>query len=402
MTSNDTRSMGSDGLEAAPLGLGCMGMSEFYGTADEGEAVRTIHRALELGVTLLDTADMYGPFTNEKLVGRAVREWGGERPLIATKFGNVRGENGEFLGIRGDAGYVRNACEASLKRLGLDTIDLYYQHRVDPEVPIEETVGAMAELVQEGKVRHLGLSEAGAETIRRAVAVHPISALQTEYSLWERSVEEEILPTIRELGIGFVAYSPLGRGFLTGKIRHAGISEAAPDTIRRANAVQPVAAVQTEYSLWTRDPEDDGVLATCAELGIGFVAYSPIGRGFLSGQIRSIDDLAPDDFRRRNPRFQGEAFEQNLRLVDRVREIADEKGVTATQLALAWVMAQGERPGNPTIVPIPGTKRVAYLEENAAAVGIELTEDELRRIDAAAPVGAAEGDRYPDMSSVHR
>ena len=219
MTQNDKRSIGSHGLEAAPLGLGCMGMSEFYGTADEGEAVRTIHRALELGVTLLDTADMYGPFTNEKLVGRAVREWGGERPLIATKFGNVRGENGEFLGIRGDAGYVRNACEASLQRLGLDTIDLYYQHRVDPEVPIEETVGAMAELVQEGKVRHLGLSEAGAETIRRAVEVHPISALQTEYSLWERSVEEEILPTIRELGIGFVAYSPLGRGFLTGKIR---------------------------------------------------------------------------------------------------------------------------------------------------------------------------------------
>ena len=203
-----------------------MGMSEFYGTADEGEAVRTIHRALELGVTLLDTADMYGPFTNEKLVGRAVREWGGERPLIATKFGNVRGESGEFLGIRGDAEYVRNACEASLQRLGLDTIDLYYQHRVDPEVPIEETVGAMAELVQAGKVRHLGLSEAGAETIRKAVAVHPISALQSEYSLWERSLEEEILPTIRELGIGFVAYSPLGRGFLTGKIR-------SPTTSRR-------------------------------------------------------------------------------------------------------------------------------------------------------------------------
>ena len=213
------RRLGSQGLEVSALGLGCMGMSEFYGTPDESEAVRTIHRALELGVTLLDTADMYGPFTNEKLVGRAVREWGGERPLIATKFGNVRGENGEFLGIRGDAGYVRTACEASLERLGVDTIDLYYQHRVDPETPIEETAGAMAELVQEGKVRHLGLSEAGAETIRRAVAVHPIAALQTEYSLWERSVEEEILPTIRELGIGFVAYSPLGRGFLTGRIR---------------------------------------------------------------------------------------------------------------------------------------------------------------------------------------
>ena len=219
MVRNQQRNIGSNGLEAAPLGLGCMGMSEFYGTSDEGEAIRTIHRALELGVTLLDTADMYGPFTNEKLVGRALREWGGERPLVATKFGNVRGENGEFLGIRGDAGYVRAACEASLRRLGTDTIDLYYQHRVDPETPIEETVGAMAELVQEGKVRQLGLSEAGADTIRKAVAVHPISALQSEYSLWERSVEEEILPTVRELGIGFVAYSPLGRGFLTGKIR---------------------------------------------------------------------------------------------------------------------------------------------------------------------------------------
>jgi aryl-alcohol dehydrogenase-like predicted oxidoreductase len=219
MVRNPQRNLGSHGLAASPLGLGCMGMSEFYGTPDESEAVRTIHRALELGVTLLDSADMYGPFTNEKLVGRAVREWSGERPPIATKFGNVRGENGEFLGIRGDAEYVRKACEASLQRLGLDHIDLYYQHRVDPETPIEETVGAMAELVQEGKVRHLGLSEAGADTIRRAVKVHPICALQTEYSLWERSVEEEILPTVRELGIGFVAYSPLGRGFLTGKIR---------------------------------------------------------------------------------------------------------------------------------------------------------------------------------------
>jgi aryl-alcohol dehydrogenase-like predicted oxidoreductase len=219
MVRNPQRSIGSHGLAAAPLGLGCMGMSEFYGTPDEGEAVRTIHRALELGVTLLDTADMYGPFTNERLVGRAVREWGGERPLIATKFGNVRGEGGEFLGIRGDAGYVRAACEASLRRLGLDHVDLYYQHRVDAETPIEETVGAMAELVQEGKVRYLGLSEAGADTIRKAAEVHPISALQSEYSLWERSVEEEILPIVRELGIGFVAYSPLGRGFLTGKIR---------------------------------------------------------------------------------------------------------------------------------------------------------------------------------------
>ena len=219
MVTNQQRKLGDHGLEASPLGLGCMGMSEFYGSPDESEAVRTVHRALELGVTLLDTADMYGPFTNERLVGRAVREWSGERPLIATKFGNVRGENGEFLGIRGDAEYVRNACEASLQRLGLDHIDLYYQQRVDAETPIEETVGAMAELVQEGKVRYLGLSEAGADTIRRAAGVHPIAALQTEYSLWERSVEQEILPAVRELGIGFVAYSPLGRGFLTGKIR---------------------------------------------------------------------------------------------------------------------------------------------------------------------------------------
>jgi aryl-alcohol dehydrogenase-like predicted oxidoreductase len=225
------RSIGNQGLQAAPLGLGCMGMSEFYGTPDEGEAVRTIHRALELGVTLLDTADMYGPFTNERLVGRAVREWQGERPLVATKFGNVRGEGGEFLGIRGDAEYVRNACEASLQRLGLDHIDLYYQHRVDDKTPIEETVGAMAELVQEGKIRHLGLSEAGADTIRRAAEVHPISALQTEYSLWERSVEEEILPVVRELGIGFVAYSPLGRGFLTGKIRS--VDDLQEDDSRR-------------------------------------------------------------------------------------------------------------------------------------------------------------------------
>src|SRR5215216_1676670 len=330
MTLRDKRSIGGHGLEAAPLGLGCMGMSEFYGTADEGEAVRTIHRALELGATLLDTADMYGPFTNERLVGRALREWGGERPLIATKFGNVRGEQGEFLGIRGDAEYVRKACEASLERLGVETIDLYYQHRVDPETPIEETVGAMAELVQEGKVRHLGLSEAGAETIRRAVEVHPISALQTEYSLWERSVEQEILPTVRELGIGFVAYSPLGRGFLTGR-------------------------------------------------------------------IRSVDDLEENDARRSSPRFQGENFEKNLELVDRVKEIANEKGVAASQLALAWLLHQGE-----DIVPIPGTKRREYLEENVAAVGITLTDEELRRIDEVAPKGAASGERYSDMSTVNR
>jgi aryl-alcohol dehydrogenase-like predicted oxidoreductase len=282
---------------------------------------------------------MYGPFTNERLVGQAIA---GRRDevVLATKFGNERGEDGSFRGINGTPDYVRRACDASLQRLGVDVIDLYYQHRVDTKVPIEDTWGALKELVD------------------------------------------------------------------AGKIRHAGISEAAPETIRRAHAVQPVTAVQTEYSLWTREPEDDGVLATCAELGIGFVAYSPIGRGFLSGQIRSLDDLAPDDFRRRNPRFQGEAFEQNLRLVDRVREIADEKGVTASQLALAWVMTQsggpGGRAGNPTIVPIPGTKRVAYLEENAAAVDIALTDDDLRRLDEAAPVGAAAGDRYPDMSTVHR
>src|SRR5215216_4657240 len=330
MTLSDKRRIGTDGLEAAPLGLGCTGMSEFYGTADEGEAVRTIHRALELGVTLLDTADMYGPWTNERLVGRAVREWGGERPLIATKFGNVRGDGGEFLGVRGDADYIRACCEASLERLGVETIDLYYQHRVDPETPIEETVGAMAELVQEGKVRYLGLSEAGAETIRRAVEVHPISALQTEYSLWERSVEQEILPTVRELGIGFVAYSPLGRGFLTGRIRR-------------------------------------------------------------------FEDLPEGDFRRSSPRFQGENFEKNLELVDRVKEIANEKGVAASQLALAWLLHQGE-----DIVPIPGTKRREYLEENVAAVGITLTDEELRRIDEVAPKGAASGERYSDMSTVNR
>jgi aryl-alcohol dehydrogenase-like predicted oxidoreductase len=329
----DTRTLGT--LTVSAEGLGCMGMSEFYGTADQAEAERTIHRALDLGVTLLDTADMYGPFTNEQLVGTAIA---GRRDevVLATKFGNERRPDGSFVRINGTPEYVHRACDASLQRLGVEAIDLYYQHRVDPTVPIEDTWGALRELVE------------------------------------------------------------------AGKIRHAGISEAAPETIRRAHAVQPVTAVQTEYSLWTRDPEDDGVLATCAELGIGFVAYSPIGRGFLSGQIRSIDDLGPDDFRRRNPRFQGEAFQQNLRLVDRVREIVDEKGVTATQLALAWVMAQSDRGGNPTIVPIPGTKRVAYLEENVAAADVRLGEEDLRRLDEAAPVGAAVGDRYPDMSVVHR
>jgi aryl-alcohol dehydrogenase-like predicted oxidoreductase len=324
-----------DGLTVSAMGLGCMGMSEFYGTGDQAEAERTIRRALDLGVTFLDTADMYGPFTNEQLVGKAIAGRRDEVQL-ATKFGNERTPDGGRVGINGKPEYVHQACDASLRRLGVDVIDLYYQHRVDTAVPIEDTWGALRELVE------------------------------------------------------------------AGKIRHAGISEAAPETIRRAHAVQPVTAVQTEYSLWTRDPEENGVFATCAELGIGFVAYSPIGRGFLSGQIRSVDDLAPDDFRRHNPRFQGEAFEQNLRLVDRVREIADEKGITASQLALAWVMAQGGRAGHPNIVPIPGTKRVAYLEENAAAVDVQLTDDDLRRLDEAAPVGAAQGDRYPDMSTVNR
>jgi aryl-alcohol dehydrogenase-like predicted oxidoreductase len=321
-------------LSVPALGLGCMGMSEFYGRGDQAEAERTIRRALDLGVTHLDTADMYGPFTNERLVGQAIA---GRRDevVLATKFGNERGEDGSFRGVNGRPDYVRRACDASLQRLGVDVIDLYYQHRVDTAVPVEETWGAIRELVEAGKVRA------------------------------------------------------------------AGISEAAPETIRRAHAVQPVSAVQTEYSLWSRDPEVDGVLATCAELGVGFVAYSPIGRGFLSGQIRSVDDLAPDDFRRSNPRFQGEAFEQNLRLVDRVRDLAGEKGVTASQLALAWVLAQSGRGGTPEVVAIPGTKRVRYLEENAAAAEVELTDDDLRRLDDAAPVGAAAGDRYPDMSTVH-
>jgi aryl-alcohol dehydrogenase-like predicted oxidoreductase len=328
-----TRTLGS--LTVPAEGLGCMGMSEFYGTGDQQEAERTIHRALDLGVTLLDTADMYGPFTNERLVGKAIAGRR-EEVVLATKFGNERGEDGSFRGINGTPDYVRAACDASLQRLGVDVIDLYYQHRVDTKIPVEDTWGALKELVE------------------------------------------------------------------AGKIRHAGISEAAPETIRRAHAVQPVTAVQTEYSLWTRDPEEDGVLATCAELGIGFVAYSPIGRGFLSGAIRSLEDLAPEDFRRHNPRFQGAAFEQNRQLVDRVREIADEKGVTAGQLSLAWVMAQSDVPGNPPIVPIPGTKRVRYLEENAAAADLELSPEDLGRLDAAAPRGATVGDRYPDMSTVHR
>ncbi len=324
----ETRKLGGQGLEVSEIGLGCMGMSEFYGRADEVEAIATIQRALELGVRFLDTADMYGPFTNEKLVGRAIA---GRRDdvVLATKFGNVRGANGERLGIRGDAEYVRQACDASLARLGVDHIDLYYQHRVDPETPIEETVGAMAELVEAGKVRYLGLSEAAPETIRRAHAVHPITALQTEYSLWSRDSEDEILPTVRELGIGFVAYSPLGRGF-------------------------------------------------------------------LSGAIRSPEDLEEDDFRRQNPRFRGENFQRNLELVERVQELAAEKGATPSQLALAWVLGQGD-----DIVPIPGTKRVRYLEENVAAAGVELGPDDLARIEQAFPKGATAGERYSDMSSVN-
>jgi aryl-alcohol dehydrogenase-like predicted oxidoreductase len=323
----ERRTLGQ-GLEVSAIGLGCMGMSEFYGGVDEHEAIETIHRALELGVTLLDTADAYGPFTNEVLVGRAIADVPRDQVVLATKFGNVRGENRERLGVRGDAEYVRQACEASLRRLGTDHIDLYYQHRVDRNVPIEETVGAMSELVGEGKVRHIGLSEAAPATIRRAHAVHPVTALQSEYSLWTRDPEDEVLPTVRELGIGFVAYSPLGRGF-------------------------------------------------------------------LSGRFTSPDDLEPGDFRRSNPRFQEENFARNLELVERVREIADEKGVTASQLALAWVLHQGK-----DIVPIPGTTRVRHLEDNVAAVEIRLSEDDLRRIDEAAPKGVAAGDRYADMSPI--
>ena len=324
----EKRTLGQ-GLEVSAIGLGCMGMSEFYGARDEQEALETIHRALDLGVTFLDTADMYGPFTNEKLVARAISGRRDEVQL-ATKFGNVRGENGEWLGIRGDADYVRQACEASLARLGVDHIDLYYQHRVDKSTEIEETVGTMAELVEAGKVRHIGLSEASSETIRRAHAVHPVTALQTE------------------------------------------------------------------YSLWTRDPED-GIFPTVRELGIGFVAYSPLGRGFLSGRVTSPDDLDPDDFRRRNPRFQGENFDRNLELVERVREIAEEKDVTPAQLAVAWVLRQGD-----DIVPIPGTKRAQYLEENARAAEVELSDEDLARIEDAFPKGATSGERYPDMSSIDR
>jgi len=324
----NTRKLGQ-GLEVSAIGLGCMGMSEFYGTADEDEAIATIHRALDLGVTFLDTADMYGPFVNEQLVGRAIK---GRRDevTLATKFGNERNPNGSWVGINGSPDYVRKACDASLERLGVDHVDLYYQHRVDLDTPIEETVGAMKELVEAGKVKYLGLSEASPATIRRAAAVHPIAALQTEYSLWSRDPEDEILPTVRELGIGFVAYSPLGRGF-------------------------------------------------------------------LSGQIKSVDDLAEDDFRRRAPRFQGENLDRNIQLLPVVEDIAGEKEATPSQIALAWVLSRGD-----DIVPIPGTKRLRYLEENAAATDVRLSDDELRRLDEAFHKGAVAGDRYASMETVNR
>ena len=319
----EQRALGASGLSVSSQGLGCMGMSEFYGAGDETESIATIHRALELGITFLDTADMYGIGANEELVGKAIRNRRQE-VVLATKFGNVRDPaNPSYRAVNGSPEYVRQACDASLKRLGVDTIDLYYQHRVDPNTPIEDTVGAMAELVQAGKVHYLGLSEAGPQTIRRAAAIHPIAALQTEYSLWSRDPESEILPTCRELGIGFVAYSPLGRGFLT-------------------------------------------------------------------GQIKSPDDFAPDDFRRVSPRFQGENFQKNLELVGKLEEMAREKGCKPSQLALAWVLAQGG-----DIVPIPGTKRRTYLEENAAANAIPLSEADLERINAILPPEAFAGERYP-------
>jgi aryl-alcohol dehydrogenase-like predicted oxidoreductase len=327
----EQRKLGNQGLRVSALGLGCMGMSEFYGARDDQESIATLHRALDLGVNFLDTADMYGCGENEKLVGQAIKGRR-EQVILATKFGNVRDAQGKFLGVNGRPEYVRQCCEASLQRLGVGQIDLYYQHRVDPSVPIEETVGAMGELVRVGKVRYLGLSEAAPATIRRAAKVHPISALQTEYSLWTRDVEAEIL-------------------------------------------------------------------ATCRELGIGFVPYSPLGRGFLTGKIRKLDDLAANDWRRNAPRLQGDNFQRNLEIVRQIETLAKRKGCPPAQLALAWVLAQGE-----DIVPIPGTKRRSYLEENVAALQIELTAGELAEFNQAMPVGATAGARYPEwsMAAVNR